>query len=288
MTSIDMIFNGLVVDTEDGEELSATCYDVLSSLAREHVLFGEGEYYGMDAGAIFKDIVAKSGNSVVGYGGNISTGVIVDAINLTDSTRLDAMSLLLSIINGGISESATPYHFYAKNGKVILAPYPDFSGDNILELTDDNVKKISKKTNGYNYYNCATVIGKDGIRGYFPHKQDSTGEMIDDFPSNPRYHKLITEYSEKLVGVASCSLIARSFVRKYSNVVPDITCDIHPDRYDLFTGMPVYVESERYGINRRYRIADITWEYGVQKTMTLTLSEYKVDKLSDFVAKFSR
>lgn len=285
MTDIDnYIFKGKVLDVLSSSSLKVSIYDTLSALSREHISSIDGHYYGMDAAAIFKNIIFKAGNTISLQGISVSSGVIIDEIDLTDLTILDAMLLLITTINGQLQDDV--YQFYIKNGEMVIAPLPSFEGESILDLTDANIIAITKDVKGSEYYNCATVIGQDNIRGYYPSKVASNGDMMPDFPTDPRYHKLIKEYKDVLIGTATCNLLARGFVKSHNILLPEISVTFRPDRYDILPGYPISVYSEKYDVDGRYRVVDVEWSYAKEKSMTLTLSSLAKVNLADTVKAF--
>ncbi len=280
----DKIFQGKAISIDQTDSITIKCYDVLTQLQRENIPSKEGKYYGMDAGAIIKDILYNSGNNPSSIGTSLDTKLLVSEIDLIDKTRLEAIQLLLTMINGAAEDKV--FFMYSKNNDVIISPLPEFDGDSVIELTDSNIKRMTKKINGANYFNCATVIGTD-CRGYYPCKVNSDGSMMPDFPTGVRFHKLINEYKDNLTGTAQTYYIARGFVRTRKIIQPELNVTIMPERFDIIPGFPLHISSEKYGVDGRFRISEVSWSYSKgSKEMSLNISEYKSQSLADLIKIF--
>ena len=277
MSQEDLIFKGTVLRVTTGSTVTVKCYDILEKINKEHIPINEGTYTATDAGAIIKDILNNSGNSVESSV-NISTGYIVPEIDLTDESRLDAIKLLISMING--SEDTKTYHLYTKNDKVIFDELPDYINDEpAITLTDDDITSITTSEDGNSYYNCATCVGDD-VRAYYPGTINPAGGTEPNFPSNPR-HKLIS--SNSLKSVADCYNVARGFVISHKDIPKQISLSFKPDRYDFFPGQLIQVDSYKYNAYGKYRLRDISWTYSLNKTMQFTLSVIEIPKLTTYI-----
>ena len=287
MTIRDLIFKGKAITTNTGKTFSVKCYDPLQKLNGEHIPPNEGVWAATDAGAIIRDIISNSGHNLKAGGPSV-TGVIIDEIDLTDKSRLMAIKLLMSIVNGD-PEVAT-YHLYTKVDEIIFAPVPEYLNDEpaITLNEDDLVKDSVKRTaDGLSYFNCATCIGEDSdgneIRGYYPGELTPNKDMIPDWPVNP-VHKVISSHKKSLKSVSVCYQVARGFIKSHNEVPEQITVGvISPDRFDLFPGQEAFVDAFKLGVYGSYRMSNINWSIsgGNNRSMSLTLSKIHPKNLSD-------
>ena len=275
------IFKGTVLDVSESNTISVKCYDGLQKLNSEHIPKNDGYYSGVDAGAIIKDIVTSSKYDLDSGGISVSTGVIISEIDLTDRTRLQALQILLHLANGANDDDKI-YHLYVSGGYVIFAPLPDYSNSSpAITLTDTDIEDLKIDRKGANYFNCATCIGKDGVRAYYPQGEGTNESPVPDFPDKPS-HKLIDESS--LIGVASCYAVARGWVRTHNQVPNEIDVKfVPPDRYDFFPGQEVRIDSAKRNIQNNFRIRTISWSYDLKKTMGFKLSDVEVFNLSTYI-----
>ncbi|MFA5216851.1 hypothetical protein [Sulfuricurvum sp.] len=277
----DRIFKGNVLTTKiTPKSVQFACYDVLQALNNEHIPPNEGKYAGTDAGAIIKDIISNSGHDIDSGGIDIETGVIVDSIDLTDKSRLEAIKLLLYLVIGG-NDDGTIYHIYVKNDSVIFAPLPDYENQEpAVTLTDAEITDLSVEIDGSYYFDCATVVGANGVRAYYPGKLDPENNPIPDFPDNPR-HKNISDTS--LIGVDACYQVARGWVRAHNEIPKKITVKFVPDRFDYFPGQTVEIDSARYNAYGNFILRELAWTYERKKTMAFTLSSVEVLKPTTYI-----
>ena len=273
----DLIFKGNVLKVKTGKTITVKCYDVLEKLNKEHIPPNEGVYAGTDAGAIIKDILNNSGNSIQSSV-NINTGYIVDEVDFTDKSRLDSIKLLIEMVNG--SEDAKTFQIYTKSGVVRFDEIPDYTNDEpAITLTDEDVTNISVNEDGNAYYNCCTVVG-DGVRAYYPGTVNPNGGAEPDFPDDPR-HKQIT--SNSLKGTADCYNIARGFVIGHRDIPLIISVSFVPNRFDFFSGQLIELDVFKYRAYGKYRLKNIKWSYSLQKSMTFILSAVEIPKLTTYI-----